>query len=79
MKKPPIVTATEPPAGTETLPVNWVTVAVPNLEVMRAAVARPSGTGRFPAVLVLHGTHGWQYVEWANGLARAGFIAVAAC
>ena len=77
----PIVTATEPPAGTETLPVNWVTVAVPNLGVMRAAVARPSDTGSFPAVLVLHGTHGFarQYVEWATDLARAGFIAVAAC
>jgi dienelactone hydrolase len=66
------VTATEAPAGTETLPVKWIRVAVPNLGVMRAAVARPSGTGPFPAVLVLHGTHGFarQYVEWANDLAR---------
>jgi dienelactone hydrolase len=81
LQKPPIVTATEAPAGTETLPVKWVRVAVPNLGVMRAAVARPSGTGPFPAVLVLHGTHGFarQYVEWANDLARSGFIAVAAC
>src|SRR5580765_1918407 len=81
LKRPPIVTATEAPAGTETVPVKWVRVAVPNLGVMRAAVARPSGTGPFPAVLVLHGTHGFarQYVEWANDLARGGFIAVAAC
>jgi dienelactone hydrolase len=56
-------------------------VAVPDLGVMRAAVARSSGSGPFPAVLVLHGTHGFarQYVEWATDLARAGFIAVAAC
>ena len=81
LKKAPVVTATDPPAGTEMLPARWVSVAVPNLGVMRAAVARPSGTGPFPAVLVLHGTHGFarQYVEWANDLARAGFIAVAAC
>ena len=81
LKRPPIVTATEAPAGTETLPVKWVKVAVPDLGVMRAAVARPSGTGPFPAVLILHGTHGFarQYLEWANDLARAGFIAVAAC
>jgi dienelactone hydrolase len=81
LQTPPIVTATEAPAGTETLRVKWVRVAVPKLGVMRAAVARPSGTGPFPAVLILHGTHGFarQYVEWANDLARGGFIAVAAC
>ena len=80
-KTPPIVRAIEPPAGTETLRVKWVSVGVPDLGVMRAAVARPSGTGPFPAVLILHGTHGFarQYVEWANDLADAGFIAVAAC
>ena len=78
---PPIVMATDAPAGTEALPVKWVTVAVPNLGAMRAAIARPSGTGPFPAVLVLHGTHGFarQYVEWANDLARGGFIVVAGC
>jgi hypothetical protein len=81
LTRPPLVPATEAPAGTETLPVSWVRVAVPDLGVMRAAIARPSGTGPFPAVLVLHGTHGFarQYVEWANDLARGGFIAVAGC
>ena len=81
LKTPPMVTAIEAPAGTETVPVKWVKVAVPDLGVMQAAVARPSGMGPFPAVLVLHGTHGFarQYVEWANDLARGGFIAVAAC
>ena len=68
------MTAIEAPAGTETLPVKWISVSVPDLGEMRAAVARPSGTGPFPAVLVLHGTHGFarQYVEWASDLARAG-------
>jgi alpha-beta hydrolase superfamily lysophospholipase len=75
------VTSTEAPAGTATLPVTWVRVALPNVGVMQAAVARPSGLGPFPAVLLLHGTHGFarQYVEWAVDLARGGFIAVAAC
>ena len=61
--------------------MKWVRVAVPDLGVMWAAIARPSGTGPFPAVLLLHGTHGFvrQYVEWANDLARGGFIAVAGC
>ena len=81
LKRPPIVTATEAPPGMERVPVTWVRVAVPDLGVMRAAVARPSGTGPFPAVLLLHGTHGFarQYVEWANDLASSGFMAVAAC
>lgn len=77
----PIVTATDAPAGTEGLPVKWVRVAVPGLGVMQAAIARPSRTGPFPAVVLLHGTHGFarQYVEWAIDLARGGFIAVAGC
>lgn len=41
---PPIVSATDAPAGTEALPVKWVTVAVPDLGVMRAAIA-PLGHG----------------------------------
>ena len=62
-------------------PVKWVTVAAPELGALRAVIAQPSGSGPFPTVLVLHGTHGFarQYVEWAVDLARAGFIAVAAC
>ena len=81
LARPPIVTTIDAPAGAEPLPVNWLGVRVPDRGVMRAAVATPSGTGPFPVVLVLHGTHGFarQYVEWASDLARAGFIAVAAC
>src|SRR4051794_19645778 len=80
VKSPPTVTAAEAPSGSEALPVQWLRVAVANLGVMRAAVARPSGAGPFPAVLILHGTHGFarQYVELANDFARSGFIAVAA-
>jgi dienelactone hydrolase len=81
LKRPPIVTETEAPAGTEGLPVKWINVGLTDRGAMRAAVARPSGSGLSPAVLVLHGTHGFarQYVEWANDLARNGFVAIAAC
>jgi len=81
LKQPPIVSATEAPPGTETLAVKWIRVAVPDRGVMLAAVARPSGRGPFPVVLVLHGTHGFarQYVQLAQDLARAGFLAVAGC
>ena len=81
LKQPPIVSATDAPAGTETLAVQWLRVADPDLGVMLAAVARPSGGGPFPVVLLLHGTHGFarEYVQWAQDLARGGFIAVAGC
>ena len=38
----PIVTVAGAPPGTETLAVQWVQVAVPDMGVMLAAVARPS-------------------------------------
>jgi len=80
-KTPPIVTATEALAGTETLPVKWVRVPVPSLGVITAAIARSPGTAPFPAVVLLHGTHGFarQYVEWDNDLARGGFVAMVGC
>ena len=78
---PPIVSATDAPAGTETSTVQWFRVVVPNRGAMLAAVARPSGRGPFPVVLILHGTHGFapQYVQLAQDLARGGFLAVAGC
>lgn len=78
---PPVVTPSQAPPGLERLPVTWVDVAAPGLGRMRAAIARPPGPGPHPAVVILHGTHGFarQYVEWASALAQAGFIAVAGC
>jgi dienelactone hydrolase len=70
---PPIVS----PAPT----VQWVKVSASGLGIMLAAVARPPGAGPFPAVILLHGTHGFarQYVELAQELSRGGLLAVAAC
>lgn len=81
LRPPPIVTATEAPPGTEMFGVKWIRVADPDLGVMLAAVARPSGVGPFPVVVLLHGTHGFarQYIQWAEDLARGGFLAVAGC
>jgi dienelactone hydrolase len=81
LNQPPIVSATDAPAGTETFDVKWIRVAVPNRGAMLAAVGRPSGGSPFPVVILLHGTHGFvpQYVQLAQDLARAGFLAVAGC
>ena len=48
---------------------------------MLAAVARPQGVGPFPAVVVLHGSHGFarEYVQLAQDLTTDGVVAVAAC
>jgi dienelactone hydrolase len=48
---------------------------------MRIAVARPTGSGPFPAVIILHGTHGFarEYVQLAHDLATHGIVGVAAC
>lgn len=48
---------------------------------MLAAVARPNGVGPFPALIILHGTHGFaeQYVRLAEDMARDDVVGVAVC
>ena len=77
----PVLSAAVPPTGTEKLAVQWMKASAPGQGVMLFAVARPGGAGPFPAVLLLHGTHGFaqQYVKLAEDLARGGLLAVAAC
>jgi len=77
----PTVSALPAPAGTEGLPVEWVKVTAPGVGVLKAAVARPSGKGPFPAVILLHGSHGFarEYVQLATELSRGGVLAVAPC
>src|SRR6188508_1704256 len=77
----PIVSAANAPAGAETLAAQWINIAVPNVGDLIAAVARPSGTGPFPTVLLLHGSHGFamEYVRLAQDLASSGLLSVAAC
>ena len=70
------------PAGAEGFAgVEWLRVPAPG-GTLTAAVARPAGDGPFPALVVLHGTHGFarEYVRLAQDLARASdVIAVAGC
>ena len=77
----PVVSVVSTPPGTEALAVQWVHVGVPGGGAMLAAVARPSGAGPFPTVLLLHGSHGFaqEYVRLARDLAEGGLLAVAAC
>jgi dienelactone hydrolase len=65
----------------ETQAVQWVKIAAPGVGVMLAAVARPQGAGPSPAIIILHGSHGFaqQYVQLAQAMARGGLLGVAAC
>ena len=60
--------------------VTWIQVPVPG-GLLHAAIATPAGTGPFPAVVILHGTHGFaqQYVQLARRLAEKGMVGIAAC
>jgi len=77
----PMVTAVDPPPGSDGLVVRWVNVSAPDRGTMLAAIATPAGRPPFPTVLLLHGTHGFarEYVELAVELSRGGVLAVAAC
>ena len=68
------------PARTAPDSVSWMQVKTDS-GVILAAVARPSGPGPFPALIILHGTHGFaeEYVQLARDMARRGVLGVAAC
>src|SRR5262245_56885398 len=69
------------PEGGENLGVQWLKVSSPSAGELLLAVAKPSGKGPFPTILLLHGTHGFarEYVQLAQNLSREGILAVAAC
>lgn len=71
----------KPPEGMEAAAVEWITVTSSKLDVMLAAVAKPSGPGPFKTVVILHGSHGFarEYVQLATALAAHGIQAIAAC
>lgn len=56
-------------------------VSAPGGGTMLMTIARPKTRVRRPAVLILHGTHGFadEYVTLARDVASAGFVGVAAC
>jgi hypothetical protein len=60
--------------------IYWVQVGTDS-GTIHAAVATPKGTGPFPAVIILHGTHGFaqEYINLARRLADSGIVGIAAC
>ena len=56
-------------------------VEIAKIGRVRIAVARPTGRGPFPSIIILHGSHGFasEYVELARHFADGGILAVAAC
>jgi dienelactone hydrolase len=80
-KDAPAVKSAAAPAGAESLHVEWIRITTAGSGTMLAAVARPDGAGPFPAIVLLHGSHGFaqEYVRLAQAVARGGFVAVAPC
>ncbi len=60
--------------------VYWIQVSTDS-GVVHAAIATPPGKGPFPAVIILHGTHGFaqEYVDLARDFAKNGLVGIAAC
>jgi len=77
----PVVSSVKAPAVAGHYAVDWASIRAPAVGTMLAAVARPAGNATFPAVILLHGTHGFapEYVQLAVDLAQQGVIAVAPC
>jgi len=75
------VSPADAPDGTAQLAAGWLKITIPEQGNLIAAVARPPGAGPFPAILLLHGSHGFaeEYVRLAQELASGGVLSVAAC
>lgn len=60
--------------------VYWIQVTTDS-GVVHAAIATPKGIGPFPAIIILHGSHGFaeEYIQLARQVARNGFVGIAAC
>ena len=70
--------AQNPRTNTDSL--YWINVTTDS-GIVHAAVAFPKGSGPFPAVIILHGTHGFaqEYINIARRLADNGIVGIAAC
>jgi dienelactone hydrolase len=68
------------PRAAASLGVEWRAISSPD-GVVQLAIARPRGTGPFPTVILLHGTHGFaaEYVQLASELSESGYLAIVPC
>jgi dienelactone hydrolase len=69
------------PPGLAAMDVEWKRIETTRSGAMLAAVAKPRGTGPFPTLVLVHGSHGFarEYVHLAREIASQGFLVVAAC
>ena len=60
--------------------INWISIKTDS-GIVHAAIAIPSGKGPFPAIIILHGTHGFarEYIVLAQEFAKKGIVGIAAC
>ena len=60
--------------------VDWISIKTDS-GIVHAAIATPPGKGPFPAIIILHGTHGFarEYVHLAQEFAKIGIVGIAAC
>ena len=78
---PPSISPAPAPSGTESQRVEWMTITSADAGSFMAAVARPTGAGPFPTIVLLHGSHGFarEYVDLARALSLEGVLAIAPC
>ena len=71
----------EAPPGLGAMDVEWKRIETTRSGAMLAAIAKPRGTGPFPTLVLVHGSHGFarEYVHLAREIASQGFLVVAAC
>lgn len=62
-------------------PLDYREIAAPNGGKLLMTIARPQARGGRPAVVILHGTHGFadEYVGLAQELASRGIVGIAVC
>ena len=60
--------------------VDWINIKTDS-GTIHAAIALPPGKGPFPAMIILHGTHGFarEYIQLAQEFAKKGIVGIAAC
>ena len=60
--------------------VDWINIKTDS-STIHAAIALPPGKGPFPAMIILHGTHGFarEYIQLAQEFAKKGIVGIAAC